>query len=40
MKIAVSGKGGTGKTFVAGTMAARFAPVLEDIFQKGRPLNS
>jgi CO dehydrogenase maturation factor len=25
MKIAVSGKGGTGKTFVAGTLAARFA---------------
>jgi len=25
MKIAVSGKGGTGKTFLAGTLAARFA---------------
>jgi CO dehydrogenase maturation factor len=25
MKIAISGKGGTGKTFVAGTLAARFA---------------
>lgn len=31
MKIAVSGKGGTGKTFVAGTLAARFS-------REGRPV--